>query len=139
MQNDLATAHPAFDCFVVPESQAHCRLARAESDLEGPDAGRRIAAFVLARAARQSGPGSNAALGWARWWRCRRTNALKRDPCLAPSGHIDLKLTVPVVPMDLALDPAAIHHYLDPVVKIVLPVGVIFHGELPDPPQFGRI
>ena len=66
MQNNLPAAHPAFEGFVVPESPIHSCLARAEGDLEGPDAaGGRIAAFVFAGAACQSGPGSNAGLGGA--------------------------------------------------------------------------
>src|SRR6185312_16290672 len=103
---------------------------------EGPNApGGRIAAFVFAGATRQSGFGSDAGLG-RRWRRNRRgPNALNRDPCLASSGQIHLKLAIAVGSMDLAIHPAALHHYLNFVVKIVLPVGVVLHGELPYPPQ----
>src|SRR6185312_16730510 len=97
MQNNFPAAHPAFEGFVIPESPVDSCLARAESDLEGPNApGGRIAAFVFAGATRQSGFGSDAGLG-RRWRRNRRgPNALNRDPCLGSSGQIHLKLAIAV-------------------------------------------
>src|SRR5689334_15652582 len=140
MQIDLAAAHPAFQRFVVPESPANSRLAGAEGDLEGAKpTGGCITAVVFTAATGQSRPRRNASLGRSRRRGSGGTNALHRDPCPAPSRHVDLKLTISIASMDLALHPAAVHQHLHPVVKIVLPVSVVLHGELPHPPQLRRI
>src|ERR1700722_10086588 len=38
MEVQLATAHPAFERFVIPQSSTHSGFARPEGDLEGAEA-----------------------------------------------------------------------------------------------------